>query len=187
MQRAACASHYSPALRAVCAPPSHYIPPNEDPSRSHGGRARMPLVPVLRGPAPSAALTSFPSSSFRDYPPGCALSRPFAQTNSFFLFPPTPRPARSSFISLSGTLGRPAGAAFADGPGRPINIHSCRHFLSRPAGTPTLPSAPPPYPPACLPPAPRGGTRSSRGPQGAPAAGRAGLAAPASAPCPPRS
>ena len=100
----------------------------------------MPLVPVLKGPAPSAALTSFPSSSFRDSQ-RCTLSRPFARPNSFFSFPPTPRPARSAFISYPATLGRPAGAAFADGPGRPMNIHPRLHLLSRPAGAPTLPHA----------------------------------------------
>ena len=114
----------------------------------------MPLVPVLKGPAPSAALTSFPSSSFRDSP-RCTFSRPFARPNSFFFRFPLPpgRPAPLSFRTpqpwaappglLSPTA--PAGPltftrAFIFCPGRPVRLpsHTRRPRTHLPAFRPPL-------------------------------------------------
>ena len=98
----------------------------------------MPILPVLKGPAPSSALTSFSSSCFRDSP-RCTFSRPFAQTTPFlFWLPPTPRPDRSAFISHSATLGRPAGLLSPTAPAGPITF--TRAFIFCPGRPVRLPS-----------------------------------------------
>ena len=113
----------------------------------------MPLVPVLRGPAPSAALTSLPSPSFRDYPPGCALSRPLAQTNSFFCFPlPPGRPAHLSFHSPE-PWAAPPGLLSPTAPAGPLtSIHAAIFCLGRPVRLPSRPRRPRTHLPAFRPP-----------------------------------
>ena len=92
----------------------------------------MPLVPVLKGPAPSAALTSFPSSSFRDSP-RCTLSRPFARPNSFFLVSPYPPAGPLRFHFVLRNLGPPRRGCFRRRP-RPAHEHSPAPSYSVPAG-----------------------------------------------------
>ena len=145
----------------------------------------MPLVPVLKGPAPSAALTSFPSSSFRDSP-RCTFSRPFARPNSFFFVSPYPPAGPLRFHFVLRNLGPPRRGCFRRRP-RPAHEHSpapssfvpagrCAYPPTRAAPVPTcLPSARPSGRDALLPRASRCACRRPR------CACRAGVRAPPAA------